>query len=446
MSEQEDSVLLRKRMTDLRQRNHKTLSDLAKDLSTTKSTLSRVESGQISYKKIHDFAKDYCKIFGMDDTQTNQFMRATNVVVVDTCALLKNTNLIDDLSMEYGNVIVPRVVIDELDNIKNRNTNGQASKAWLLIKKIGTAETNGVIKVRKCERTSDDENNDCLIIDVARNAADEFHCKAEIITNDVGFSARLKMDEPNVKQLYIGDYMATRQNLSDFSTLKKIDNYYADSYDDIEDKQDIVIPNSEDINAFLEGGYTLIISAIRKKDKPISQRINKIRWLVAHGADINKRDNAIKNFPPLTHVIENNDYNHNNDLELLKFLLNECEADPNIGSRHPYDSGKIYQKNNGNMPLMVAAWWNKCDFVKVLCSDSRTSLNQQDANGFTALIKAKGNGFIECSDILIKAGADTKIVDRDGYTAEDRYNEYLETGIRLNKNYKSNNEKYGRNR
>ena len=78
---------------------------------------------------------------------------------------------------------------------------------------------------------------------------------------------------------------------------------------------------------------------------------------------------------------------------------------------------------------------NKIQYVKELCADERTSLNQQDGNGFTALIKACGNGFLECRDILRNAGADTKIVDRDGQTADDRYNEFLETGLRMNRKY-----------
>lgn len=68
---------------------------------------------------------------------------------------------------------------------------------------------------------------------------------------------------------------------------------------------------------------------------------------------------------------------------------------------------------------MIAAWYGMAEFVKVLCEDNRTSLNQQDANGFTALMKACINGYFEnkikdIRKILIDAGADTKIVDMNG--------------------------------
>lgn len=57
-----------------------------------------------------------------------------------------------------------------------------------------------------------------------------------------------------------------------------------------------------------------------------------------------------------------------------------------------------------------------------------TSINQQDANGFTALIKACANGENECRNVLLKAGADKKIVDIEDMDYQDRYNEYLEQG------------------
>lgn len=82
------------------------------------------------------------------------------------------------------------------------------------------------------------------------------------------------------------------------------------------------------------------------------------------------------------------------------------------------------------MPLMVAAWDNRINFVKELLKDERTSINQQDGNGFTALIKACYWGHTQCRDMLLKAGADTKITDRNGLTADDHYKECAKLGRR----------------
>ena len=415
-------------MTELRVKNHKSLSDMAEMLHCNEQTLSDVEKiGDLTdYKNVLNYAEMYCNALGLTEKQKRLFLRGEKAVVVDTSALLKNVQLIDELSKEYSRVIVPQIVIDELDNIKDRNTNDLATKAWQILKSIGD-NTNIITLGYKVNKSC--SNNDSKIVAVARKAAEKFNCQVDVITNDAGFAARLSGDE-TVRSLYLEKYFVTKQELVDVDSLKKINDYYADSYDDIESRLGINIPNKKDINAYLSNGYTLIISVVRNRQMPMNQRKEKIKWLIAHGADVDRRDCGKYYFPPLSHSIQNNDF------EMFRFLLHDCHANPNIGSRNPYDAGKIRQKNDGNMPLMIAAWDNKVRYVKELCADERTSLNQQDGNGFTALIKACYWGWQECRDIIIEAGADQKIVDRDGRTAEDHYQEFLKTGRSKDDNYK----------
>jgi len=448
MNEQAQGEFLRKRMIELREKNGLSQSDMANKLYVNKSTLSRVEGGSSSYKTIHEFAERYWAIiYDPEDLlhlsikpadrdryieqqrlkkQKELFLRGDKVVVTDTSALLKNTQLIDELSKEYSHVIVPKTVIDELDNIKDHNLNNLAARAWQILRSIGT---NKNVLTRDCQREDVDDNNDARIIAVARKVSEEFNCAVDIITYDTGFAARLSGDDI-VRALFLEEYVITKQNLVDMNCIKQINEYYADSYDDIEQVLGIHLPNKEDINAYLPEGNTLIISVVRNRRMPINQRKEKIRWLIARGADVNKRDCGKYYFPPLSHAVQNGDF------EIFKFLLHDCNADPNIGSRNPHDAGKIRQKNDGNMPLMIAAWDNKVEFLKELLADERTSINQQDGNGFTALIKACYWGWLTCRDLLVEAGADQKIVDRDGYTAAGRYEEYLETGRRKNRNNK----------
>ncbi len=429
MNEQVKSDFLRKRMIELREKNHKSQSDMAELIGCNKSTLSRAEKvgGDTGYKTVLSFAEDYCDKLGLSEEQKKLFLRGEKIVVTDTSALLKNVQLIDELSREYSRVVVPSIVVDELDNIKDKNTNNLASKAWQILKSIG-GNPNVITRDFTGE---DDGNNDSKIVAVAKAAAEEFSSEVDIITYDAGFAARLSGND-GINALYLETYIVTKQNLVDVDSIKKINEYYADSYDDIERVLGISIPNADDINAYLpEGnGFTLIISVVRNKRESMERRKAKIKWLISHGADVNKRDNGKYYFPPLSHSVQNGDF------EMFKFLLHECGANPNIGSRNPSDAGKIRQKNDGNMPLMIAAWDNKKDYVRELCNDPRTSLNQQDGNGFTALIKACYWGWLDCRDILLEAGADPKIVDRDGYTAEDRYHEFLETGRRKGDNFR----------
>ena len=460
MDDQIQKDFLRKRMSELREANHMTKSDMAELIGCNKSTLSRAEKigGETSYKTVLGFAHDYCDKLGPTPRQKDQFLRGDRVVVTDMSALLKNSQLIDELSREYSRVIVPDIVVEELVSIKDHNKK-LAVKAWQILKSIGDGSnvTTGhcpggrgkgklgnsgrqTVKVEKVAGGSVPEKRsygdlDGQIVKVAEKAAEEFHCQVDIITYDAGFAARLS-GHATVKALYLEEYMVTKQNLMDIQSLKKINTYYADSYEDIESVLGITIPNREDINAYLPEGNTLIISVVRNRKKPMNQRKEKIRWLIGHGADVDRRDCGKYYFPPLSHAIQNQ------DIEMFRFLLHECKANPNVGSRNPYDAGKIRQKNDGNMPLMIAAWDNRVEFVRELCGDERISLNQQDGNGYTALMKACYWGWLECRDIIRAAGADERIVDRNGYTAEDHYHEYLETGRSKNRTFqKKQNQK-----
>ncbi len=427
-----NSEFLYRRMKELREKNGLTMEDMAKRLNkANKSSISRVESGNTSYSALIDLAKEYCETFKMDKVQTEQFLRGDKIVIPDTSALLNNTQLIEELSEEYSKVVVPKIVLDELDSIKNRSATGlskkalQAKKAWQLLCSVGN---NSKALQRDYTGVNPDDNNDCKIIYIAKEVSDEFGCEVDIITNDIDYSAYLKGCE-NVHAIHLREYRATKQEIVNFSKIEIIDKYYADSYDDCP------IPTGEEANAYFNNGYndgvTLLISTVRNRSVPLEQRKAKIKWLIANDADINKRDCHSYYFPPLSHSAQMGEF------EMFIFLLNECHANPNVGSLNPYGANKVRQKNEGNMPLMIVSyhtdweWRKKPDYEKIakaLCNDSRTSINQQDANGFTALIKACGNGNAKCRDILLAAGADRKIVDLDGKNYEDHWNECVENG------------------
>lgn len=86
-----------------------------------KSTLSRAESGFAGEKTIIKWAKAYCDVFNYSEKQTEQFLRGDKIAIPDTSALLKNSQLVDELGEEYNIVVIPNIVIRELDGIKNSN-------------------------------------------------------------------------------------------------------------------------------------------------------------------------------------------------------------------------------------------------------------------------------------------------------------------------------------
>ena len=153
MTEQTKCNFLRKRMSELRKANNKSLSDMAELIGCDKSALSRAEKidGTTKYKTIRDFAEEYCDKLGLTPEQKKLFMRGEKIVVIDTSAVLKNPQLIDELCMEYNRVIVPDVVINELDRIKDHNKRHSA-KAWQILRSISS--NNNIIKLIVAADTS----------------------------------------------------------------------------------------------------------------------------------------------------------------------------------------------------------------------------------------------------------------------------------------------------
>ena len=420
MKDTTDIAFLCTRLKKLREDNKCTMDEMAQKLAVfdngvapNKSSISRVESGGTSEKTLIDMAKKYCQVFGLSETQTEQIMRGERIAIPDTSALLKNAQLIDELNTEYDKVVIPTVVLDELDNIKNRSSNTtMAKKAWEVIRGISYGS-----RVIRMEYAGQEQgiNNDRRIMWIARVASEKYASKVDIITEDSDYSAYLKGDE-KITAVHLRDYIKKKQSMLNMDRMEHFNSLFLDSYDEIEK------PTPEEADGYLTDGNTMIISAVRNNKASFEQRKKKILWLISCGADIDNRECSRRYFPPLTHAVQKNDE------EMVAFLLHECNANPNVGNRNPLDSGYLRQKNEGNMALMVAAFHGRESLVRLLCEDPRTSINQQDSNGYTAIMKACMNGNIRCRDILQEFNADERIVDINGKTAMDHYHTFLEKG------------------
>lgn len=299
MANDNQIAFLCSRLKELREKNGCTMDDMAKKIDVleglkpgtgmNKSSISRVEGGKTAEKTLLEMARKYCKVFGMSESQTEQFLRGEKVAVPDTSALLKNSQLIDELNKEYSKVVIPKVVVDELDNIKNKNSGSLGRKAWEVIRGISYGSRTILMEYNG---DADEDNEDCKIIYIAQEASDTYHCKVDIITEDTDYSAYLKGYE-SVSALHLREYMATKQDLINMTKLARIDAYYADSYEECEE------PTADEVNAYLQDGNTLIISAVRNNRVTIEQRKEKIKWLIQLGADVNKRDCSRRYFPDI---------------------------------------------------------------------------------------------------------------------------------------------------
>lgn len=232
MANDNQIAFLCSRLKELREKNGCTMDDMAKKIDVleglepgtgmNKSSISRVEGGKTAEKTLLEMARKYCKVFGMSESQTEQFLRGEKVAVPDTSALLKNSQLIDELNKEYSKVVIPKVVVDELDNIKNKNSGSLGRKAWEVIRGISYGSRTILMEYNG---DADEDNEDCKIIYIAQEASDTYHCKIDIITEDTDYSAYLKGHE-SVSALHLREYMATKQDLINMTKLaSKIDLY-----------------------------------------------------------------------------------------------------------------------------------------------------------------------------------------------------------------------------
>lgn len=232
MANDNQIAFLCSRLKELREKNGCTMDDMAKKIDVleglkpgtgmNKSSISRVEGGKTAEKTLLEMARKYCKVFGMSESQTEQFLRGEKVAVPDTSALLKNSQLIDELNKEYSKIVIPKVVVDELDNIKNKNSGSLGRKAWEVIRGISYGSRTILMEYNG---DADEDNEDCKIIYIAQEASDTYHCKIDIITEDTDYSAYLKGHE-SVSALHLREYMATKQDLINMTKLaSKIDLY-----------------------------------------------------------------------------------------------------------------------------------------------------------------------------------------------------------------------------
>ena len=186
MANDNQIAFLCSRLKELREKNGCTMDDMAKKIDVleglkpgtgmNKSSISRVEGGKTAEKTLLEMARKYCKVFGMSESQTEQFLRGEKVAVPDTSALLKNSQLIDELNKEYSKVVIPKVVVDELDNIKNKNSGSFGRKAWEVIRGISYGSRTILMEYNG---DADEDNEDCKIIYIAQEASDTYHCKVD---------------------------------------------------------------------------------------------------------------------------------------------------------------------------------------------------------------------------------------------------------------------------
>lgn len=317
-----------------------------------------------------------------------------SVAVVDTSALIKRPNLINELIEKFDEVIIPDIVISELNDLKdNKKKRALNQVAWLAMMNL-----NNVSKqLTHLQSKKTDGNNDEKIADIAiRQAKAHPNCRVYMLSDDIYFKFLVK-DVSNLLPLTPKEYAEEFSDLDQkFDLMTTLDFISAIKKKDIEKLKNIDLGQVDVNYRSSDDGQTPLISAVRSRDLEIVKFV-----LSCPEVDINIQDKQKYCFSAIHHATQMK------RLDLIETLANHG-ADIDIAS-----SGK----NSGNTPLMIAAWSGfKAGVEFYIENGSRT--NQQDNNGYTALTKACIKNKADIIKLLIDI-TDTRIRCRNNKAAID---------------------------
>ena len=353
---------------ELRKKKNMSQDELAEKVGTTRSTISKWESG--SSEPPASQLKYIADVFGVsvDYLCGGDNRNEVKICVLDTCVLLNRPRALEVIikSKIYDQTLIPDVVVQELNYQKDHGKGSINQRAWLSMATIENNKNKIIL-----ERTDYDKKsiNDDKILNVAKKyAVDSISNKVDIITNDVYFS--LKHETSGLKNLRVlslnslDSSLYDDENFDEFDTQKFISAVKSKKLEEVKKAYKPFV-NINRVDS--QTGRTPLIIAIKDRSYEI------IKYLLSlDGLDIERRDEEKYAFTPLLYCCQLR------DLKSMNLLINNG-ASVNASSRG---------KNVGNTPLMVCAWGSFNEGLKLLMENKDLSYNQQDNNGFTALHKA----------------------------------------------------------
>ncbi|MCI8530009.1 MAG: helix-turn-helix domain-containing protein [Lachnospiraceae bacterium] len=277
-----------------------TQAAVADKLGVERSVYAKYESGQV--KPSGEAIKTFADIFHVKE---EELIKQVSIVIPDTSALLKNKRLLNLLLEDYNEVVIPDTVQIELNRAKDKGNKA----GWQILMSIPEFRKNypDKFKIEKSEHLKE-ESRDAKIRRLAAEIEKKKKVDVYIVHDDTSFTNMYD------RSILLRDYMASRSKNLHYATILALDeeyrNFNADYYKEA---------GQWNLDEYLPDGLTLLISCIRhnydiKKGKkkgelvPDSDRMNKIRFLLKHGADINKTDGKEFCFTPLAHCVQIDDF------------------------------------------------------------------------------------------------------------------------------------------
>lgn len=366
--------------------------DLAEALCMTRPSLSNWENG-----KSEPSSSQLLKLSKIFKVSTDEILGKSidklTVVVVDTSALIKRPLLVGELEQYFDEVIIPDIVISELNNLKDKKNSSANQKAWLVMKSID--DKKGKFKIE--QHAKKDGNNDEKIADIAvKRAKSSPSDEVYLLSDDIYFSFLTK-EPSNLHAITPKKYVETfYEQEKDFDIVQSIE--YV-SLVKQKKHQAVIDFDLTNINFNLhcpDTGLTPLITAVRNRD------LKMVRHLISlNGINLDERDKQKYHFSAIHHATQLK------NIEIIQ-ILNEAGADIDFGS------GGM---NKGNTPLMIASWSGFLKGADYLLLNN-ACINQQDSNGFTPLMKACikhdlkiVEKLIDKSDLMIRSRENKRAID-----------------------------------
>ena len=390
-----------KKIAEYRRGSGYSQQEFADMMGLGRSSLSLIEQGKqapsldIVIKIVNETSLELSELLQIE---------TKNHVVIDTTVILYRPEILDLLVEKCDRVYIPRKVIDETNYRKDHGNEITRRNASLCLSKINEfnekyQEEFTLRDPSVCQGNADDQ-----ILQVAKDVANENKTdKVFMLTNDKDFRLKNIEGYPNLKVI---DTLHFRKEFTETNGDNEAISHRL--------FMGVVHRNLPQVKQIMEGnkgknvnlnyidtksGLTPLIKAIKNRDHEM------VKYLLSLGrVDIDAVDNYKHRLPPISHAIQAHDY------KVVQLLI-EKGANVNEPSQST--------TNFFNTPLMIAAWENELDCVKLLV-EKHAIVNQQDhKNGFTALIKAAFQGNVDIIEYLLKIGADTTIQSYEKKTALD---------------------------
>ena len=318
------------------------------------------------------------------------------IFVLDTCVILNRPRILQRLLATEGvsKVMIPEVVVYELNYQKDHGKKQQAWLAMVSIEKLCKENPNRISVVH--EEQAEGINDQKIIFAAKQVAKRNADCMVYLLTDDVLFSLAVErasnfevLNPQKFEQKFpVSTGKFNKVASGTFFAAVKAGNLNNARKNFVKD----VDPNFIDPVT----GYTPLIQAIRNKSVAMVEFLTNLP-----GINLNLCDEAKYRLPAISHAVQLG------ETKLVECLI-RAGADVDCMSQG---------RNRGNTALMISAWHGKARLVRYFCEQGACA-NQQDSNGFTALIKACIKERIDCARILYPL-TDKKIRSIEGLTAKD---------------------------